>query len=90
VWKGKHSGQDVAVKVIRTYSNDNLQRVIGVSFWFFPLSVCARTDVPCVEVLQGGYDMENPPASECPAATGSDDVRKSVRNGIRLDDERKY
>jgi hypothetical protein len=34
--------------------------------------------------------MENPPASERPAADRSDDVRDSVRNGIRLDGERKH
>ena len=31
VWKGEHRGQDVAVKVIRTYSNSDLQKIIGVS-----------------------------------------------------------
>ena len=32
VWKGKHCGRDVAVKVIRTYSDDDLRRVIGVGY----------------------------------------------------------
>ena len=31
VWKGEHCGPDVAVKVIRIYSDSDLQRVIGVS-----------------------------------------------------------
>jgi len=31
VWKGEHCGRDVAVKVIRIYSDSELQRVIGVS-----------------------------------------------------------
>ena len=31
VWKGKHCGRDVAVKVIRIYSNSDLERVVGVS-----------------------------------------------------------
>ena len=31
VWKGEYSGRDVAVKVIRTYSNSDLQKMIGVS-----------------------------------------------------------
>ena len=31
VWKGEYRGQDVAVKVIRIYSDSELQRVIGVS-----------------------------------------------------------
>lgn len=29
VWKSKYFGRDVAVKVIRTYSNTNLQKVVG-------------------------------------------------------------
>jgi hypothetical protein len=33
VWKGEYSGRDVAIKVIRTYSNSDLQRIIGVSCW---------------------------------------------------------
>ena len=32
VWKGECSGRDVAVKVLRTYSNSDLQRTIGVSY----------------------------------------------------------
>ena len=31
VWKGDYHGKDVAVKVIRTYSNDELRKVINVS-----------------------------------------------------------
>ena len=32
VWKGEYCGRDVAVKVIRTYSSDNLKRILGVSY----------------------------------------------------------
>ena len=31
VWKGEYRGRDVAVKVIRTYSSDNLKKILGVS-----------------------------------------------------------
>ena len=31
VWKGEYCGRDVAVKVIRTYSSDNLKKILGVS-----------------------------------------------------------
>jgi len=31
VWKGECCGRDVAVKVIRTYSTSDLQKIIGVS-----------------------------------------------------------
>jgi len=31
VWKGDYRGREVAVKVIRTYTKSDLQKVIGVS-----------------------------------------------------------
>jgi len=34
--------------------------------------------------------MENPPAPQCSVADRSDNVRESVRNDIRLDDEWKH
>jgi hypothetical protein len=46
--------------------------------------------VPHVEVLQGGYDVENTPASKRPAAYRSDNVRGSFRNDIRLDGKWKH
>ena len=44
VWKGEHRGQDVAVKVLRTYSNSNFQKIVGVSCGFYSLSTrrCAN------------------------------------------------
>jgi hypothetical protein len=90
VWKGQYCGRDVAVKVIRTYSNDDLQRVIGVGYWSCSLSACLRVDPTIVEVLQGGCDVEDTPTSEHPAADRSDDVRDSVCDGIRLDGQRKH
>jgi hypothetical protein len=74
VWKGQHHGRDVAVKVVRTYSNAALQKIFGVRYWSCPLSACLRTDTTLVEVLQGGCDVENAPTSECPAPHRSDDV----------------
>jgi len=44
----------------------------------------------CVEVLQGGCYMENPPTPQCPVADRSDDVGESVRNDIGLDGEWKH
>ena len=43
VWKGKHCDQDVAVKVIRTYSNSDLQRIVGVNY-SPPFFLCASAD----------------------------------------------
>ena len=44
VWKGEHCGRDVAVKVIRTYSDRSLQKTIGASFSFSSPSVRRCTD----------------------------------------------
>jgi hypothetical protein len=90
VWKGNHCGRDVAVKVIKTYSNSNLQKVFGVSHRSYSLSPCCAPIAPYVEVLQGSRDMENPSASERPAADRSDDVRGPVRNDIGLDGKWKH
>jgi serine/threonine protein kinase len=55
VWKGQHCGRDVAVKVIRTCSNDDLQKIVGVSYCSCSRSVCPCTDVAwqrfCKEVV---------------------------------------
>jgi len=40
VWKGEYCGRDVAVKVVRTYSNSDLQKIVGVSYR--PYSLSAR------------------------------------------------
>ena len=90
VWKGQHCGRDVAVKVIRTYSDDDLQRVIGVGYWSWSLATCLRADMTTVAVLQGGCDVEVAPTSKYPIADRSDDVRDSIRNGFRLDGRRKH
>ena len=77
------------MKVIRTYSTSDLQKIIGVGRCTCSLST-ANSLTKLVEVLQGGGDVEIPSASECPTADGSDDVGESIRDGIRLDDEWKH
>lgn len=44
VWKGEYCGQDVAVKVIRTYSKGNVQKMISVSSWLCSSSAHHTTD----------------------------------------------
>ena len=85
VWKGECCGRDVAVKVIRTYSNSDLQKIIGVGRWKYSLLECQPTDRPHAEVLQGGSDVEIPSASERLAINRGGNVGESVRDGIRLD-----
>jgi len=44
VWRGEYCGQDVAVKVLRTYSNSDFQKIIGVGYWLYSLSQCQCAD----------------------------------------------
>ena len=44
VWKGKHCGRDVAVKVLRTYSSSDLQKITGVGPRLCFLSTCRCAD----------------------------------------------
>jgi hypothetical protein len=71
VWKGDYSGQDVAVKVIRTYSNDELRKITIVGFSISALYVSMT--MSCTELLQRGRDVEIPSTSERPAANRSVD-----------------
>ena len=89
VWKGEHRGQDVAVKVIRIYSDSELQRVIGVSDWMRFLYTHLLM-MPFAEILQGSCCVEGPPASECSAADRSDNVWDPICNDIRLDGKWEY
>ena len=73
MWKGEHCGQDVAVKVLRAYSNSDLQKIIGVGHRLQPSLRISPLTEPCIEVLQGGYYMENPSAPKRAAPDRSDD-----------------
>ena len=88
IWKGLYDGQEVAVKALRVYSVSELhvlRRVGSPSFCAYqPLTVA------CIEVLQGGYDMESPSPPECTPAVGSHDIRDPVCDGIRVDGKWEY
>jgi len=73
VWKGEHSGRDVAVKVLRIYSTGDLQRIIDVGFVLCFLSRVYPLTEHCVEVLQGGRHMESPSTPKCAATDRGDD-----------------
>ena len=40
VWKGGHRDREVAVKVIRVYSKNNLEKVVGVGYLSIQFRVC--------------------------------------------------
>ena len=88
VWKGNLHGQDVAVKLIRTSSNDDSRKIINVgclvSVHYVPMTMF------CTEILQRGCDVEVPSTSKHPVADRSIDIGDSVRNGIGVDAKREY
>jgi hypothetical protein len=86
VWKCEYGGQEVAVKVLRTYANSDLRKITRVSRQWCSQSQFQRTrqhtDNTRVEVLQGVCNVEIPPSSERVAAARGDNVGDSVRDGV--------
>ena len=87
VWKREYRGQEVAVKVVRTYADSDLKKVSRVSDApnsdFNPF-----TDILTVnraEVLQRVRNVENSPSSERAAAARSCNVGDSVCDGVGVD-----
>ena len=73
VWKGKHQGCHVAVKVLRVYSTSDLEKMTSVSSNRL-LEVCIRGLIlTTAEILQGSCDLECSSPSECIAVIGGDD-----------------
>ena len=70
VWKGEHRDQDVAVKVLKMYVNDDLQKTFGVGCRLCSLPHVDVLTISCLEVLQGGCDMEKPQAPKCASTDG--------------------
>ena len=89
MWKGNHCGQDVAVKVLKTYQNSDSQKITGVGDRLCYHSTCQSAD-RIIEVLQGNRGVEIPPAPKCAAAARRDDRRDSACDGIRVDGAREH
>ena len=90
VWKGEYRGQDVAVKVLRTYSNRELEKMINVGCVLRSISVPLLTTIRGTEVLQGGCDVEISSTPKYLTTSRGDDVKKYVRDGLKLDAKRRY
>ena len=85
MWKGKHKGRHVAVKVLRVYSTSDFNKITGVGSrsllkWVFNLLILA-----VVEVLQGGCDVECSSSSKRATAVGGDDGHPPLLDGIGVD-----
>lgn len=88
VWKGKHCNREVAVKVLRTYSNSDLQKAMGVSSCRASRSHVEQLIELCVEVLQGSCHVESTSTPEYRTANRGDEVRELVCYDIGMDGRR--
>lgn len=90
MWKGRHHGQDVAVKVLRVCLKDGFEKISRVGcLWFSrPVMCTCELTASSIEVLQRGRDMERPPSSERTATARRDDDRESICDGIGVDGQR--
>ena len=85
MWKGEHQGTEVAVKVLRVVVG-NLDKIRSVGHRPKPSNgVNGGAHYDCVEILQGGHDVEKSlPPKRAPVA-GSDNDQQALRNDIRVD-----
>ena len=84
MWKGKHQGTEVAVKVLRVVVED-LDKIRNVRRCPRPSnSVNRGVHYDCVEVLPGGHHVEKSSPSKRAPIAGSDDGQRALRNGIRV------
>ena len=74
VWKGEYGGREVAVKVLRTYSNSDFQKITGVGRRLRSLPYANPLTDHRAEVLQGSCDVEISSASERPVTHRSNNV----------------
>ena len=84
VWKSRHEGIEVAVKVLKVFVTSDLAKLTKVGF---PICQRPRVDrlAATTEILQGGYHLESSPPPECVATVWSDDERQPVCNGVGMD-----
>ena len=88
LWKGKHYGQEVAAKVLRTDAINDLEKikkVRGAQLVVFPKELT----VSHTAVLQRGYYMEDTSTPKPATTVRRDNVRGStlVCDDIRVDGE---
>ena len=80
VWKGRSNDHDVAIKVLKMYECSDHEKIRRVSFPG-PVASFGELTVMCVEVLQGGRNVEGTLSPKRFTADRSHDDRQSIRDG---------
>ena len=90
MWKGESRGSAVAVKVLRVYSDVNLDKTRRVGHYPI-LSDSVHhdggTDHNYAEILQGSHMVEKPPPSKRASIVRGDNEQRALRNDIAVDGE---
>ena len=63
VWKGEYQGHEIAVKVLKVYLTDGLDKITRAGCQH-TCPVFGKLIVAFPEILQGGYDLEVPSTSK--------------------------
>ena len=90
VWMGEHRGRKVAVKVLRLSASSNLETFTSVGYSLDSTDVYPDAYCDCVDVLQGGNDVEKSPSSKRAPVFGCGNDRQPSCNGIGMDGQWQY
>ena len=88
MWKGNYNGRAVAAKVLRVYVTSDLKTIKKV--YFMLLVLVDELTASCSEVLQGGLGVEESSSSERVTVARRYDGRKTIRDNVRVDEQREY
>ena len=88
MWKGNYNGRAVAAKVLRVYVTSDLKTIKRV--YFMLLVLVDGLTASCSEVLQGGLGVEESSSSERVTVARRYDGRKTIRDNVRVDEQREY
>ena len=89
VWKGRHEGREVSVKVLRVRPTSGSDKVMRVSYQCHCQSCDGKLIARNIEVLQRGFNLESSLPSKRASTVGSYHGG-TVSNGIGMDGKWKY
>ena len=90
VWMGEYQGTKVAVKVLRVSESSDFDKITSVGRCPRHSDSVGGVNSDCIEILQGGHDVEKSPPSKRAPIVGSDDEQQALCNDIGVDGSREH